>query len=107
MQGREDHSGDVERYHHVGDQLQGLLPAQPFEEDRHELEEEHRGVEHDAPGYLEHHRVRIPPEDRMPDVPGLTEVEEQADDDKQVAEKGGQDRWAHQGFQAAIPGDVD
>ena len=48
------------------------------------------GVEHHAPGHLEHHRVRVPEDQRVPDAPRLPEVEEQPDDDQQVAEEAGE-----------------
>ena len=47
-----------------------------------------RGVEHDAPGHLEEHRVGVPHHHGVPDAPGLAQVEEQPDDEHQVADEG-------------------
>ena len=57
-------------------QLERLVPSQPFEHRGREFQRQHRGVERHAPGHFEHHRVRIPHHQRMPDAvragPGRT-----------------------------------
>ena len=51
----------------------------PFQKRREELKRQHGQVEHHAPRYLQHHRMRIVEDDRVPDKPGASEVEQEAD----------------------------
>ena len=59
------------------DPFQRLVPAELLEHHRQEFEEQHGGVERDAPGHFEHHRVRIPHHQRMPEAVGPAQVEQQ------------------------------
>jgi hypothetical protein len=89
----EDAEDDEDRHDRVED-VQRLRHLETLEDDRAELEREDRRVERDAPADLEHDRVRVPHDERVPDVPGATEVEHQRDDDEAVAEERRQDGGA-------------
>ena len=86
----EDAEDDEERHDDVED-VQRLRHLEALEDDRAELEREDRRVERDAPADLEHDRVRVPHDERVPDVPGAPEVEHERDDDEAVAEERRQD----------------
>jgi hypothetical protein len=72
----------------------------PLEHDGRELQRQDRRVEHHAPGHLEHDRVRVPEDQRVPDAPGLPQVEHQPDDDEQVSHEPGQQGRAHDRLEA-------
>src|SRR5271169_628055 len=91
MQGGENHAENDEEDHHTAHQYQWLAPLEVLENDGRELQGKHGGVEHDAPGDLEHHRVRIAHDERMPNVPGQTEVVHERGTHQQVAHEGGED----------------
>ncbi len=86
---------------------QGLVPAQTLEDHAGELQRQHRGVEHHAPADLEHHGARVPHHQRVPDVPGPAQVEQQRHHDQRVAEEGGQDGGPHDRLEPLEVEDVD
>ncbi len=65
--------------HRVQDAQRPLQP-QALEDDGCELQREHRGVEHHAVGHLEHHRVRVAHDERVPDAVVAAQVEDQRHD---------------------------
>ena len=60
-----------------------------------ELESQHGGVEHHAPGNFEQYRVPVPHHDGMPDAPRQPQFIHHADDDGKVPEKGDQHGSPH------------
>ena len=73
-------------------QLHRLVPAQPLQHHRDEFQGEDGGVEHHAPGHLEHHGVGVPVNERMPDAPGLPQIKHQGGDHEEVAQEPREDR---------------
>jgi hypothetical protein len=92
VQRRQQDAGDHQRRAHRQDDAAQPLEPQPLEDHRGELDRQHGGVKHDAPGDLEHDRPRVPEDQGVPDAPRLSEVEHQPDDHQDVAEEAGQDR---------------
>ena len=60
------------------DPAQWAVPAELLEHHREELQEQHGGVERHAPRHFEHHRVRIPHHQRVPQAVRPAEVEQQS-----------------------------
>src|SRR5664280_2469099 len=60
-----------------------------------------------TPADFEHHGVGVPHDDRMPDVPGLPEVEHQPADDEDIAEERGEHRRPQDRFELLQVQDVD
>ncbi len=100
MQRREDDTNDHQRNGYLPQKLQYPLEDRTTEErmfqnHRRELEGEHRQVEHHADGNFEQHRVVLPVDHGMPDIPRQTQVVEESHRDGEVAQQGGQDRRTH------------
>ena len=89
------------------DEPGGRVEPEPLEDHGREFHCQDGGVEHDAPGHLEHDGVRIPVDDGMPDAPGLAQIKQQSHDHEAIAQKAREDRRAHDGFEAFEIEEVD
>ncbi len=68
--------------------------VEPFKHGGAEFERQHGGIQNHAPRDFEHDRVRVPHNQRMPNVVPAPEVNDQADDDERIAEQRGENRGA-------------
>ncbi len=85
----------------------GRVEAEIFENNGREFHRKHGGVEHHAPGHLEHDGVRVPVNDGMPDAPGLAQIEHQGHDHESVTQEAREDRRAHDGLEPLEVEEVD
>ena len=79
------------------DDSERRVKAETLQDHRAEFQSQDGGIEHDAPGHLEHHRVGIPHNQRVPDAVGESQVEQEPHNHQQVAQEGGEDGRANDG----------
>src|SRR5215831_2595083 len=106
MQGRQDDAENHEWNKNLLYNFERLLQVEALQNDGRELERQHSRVEHDAVRHLKHHRVRIPHDERMPDVVWLAEVIHEGDADQRISEECRQNRWADDRMQPPDVQDV-
>src|SRR5208337_4670248 len=87
--------------------LDPALPAVALQADDEQVDSQHRGVEHDAPGNLEEDRVGVPHYHGVPDAPGLAQVEEEPHHKYQVAHEGRELGGPQQGLELFQVEDID
>src|SRR5271166_2134918 len=100
MEGGENHAKYDKDDHYAAHRLQCPVPLQTLKNNGGKLERQHGGVKHHAEGNLEHDRVRVAHDERMPDVPGQSEVVHEGDAYQQVAHERGENGGPHYGMPA-------
>ena len=91
VQGGKHHAEDHERQGAAVDPPDRRVQLELLQDDGGELQGQHGGVEDDAPGDLEHHRVRVPHDQGVPEVVRPAQVDHQHQHHQQVADEGGED----------------
>src|ERR1035438_9360811 len=107
MQGRKDHTKDDQRCDKAVDEPGRGVEAEVLEHHRGEFHRQDRGIEHHAPSHLEHHGVRVPVHDGMPDAPWLAQIQQQGHDHEGVPKEPGQDGWSNDGLKLLEVEEVD
>ena len=112
MQGRQHDSSDHQRNRHPLQDPQsraedGVPKERVLQNHRRELQGEHSQVEDHARGNLEEHRVVLPVDHGVPDVPRQTQVVEEPHGHRDVSQEGRENRRAGARLVLLQPEDVD
>src|SRR5437879_4214406 len=87
--------------------LDWRFQIEPLEDVGKEFKEEHGRIGHDTKTNLEHDRVRVHVDQLVPYEPRPTEVEQESNDEKQVAKECRQHRRPHHAVQALYVEEID